>query len=83
MTLSIIAYGVRIICRVFHNIRWNLKIMTESDLQCNFSYFRNYIRKFYHKIFIRYDIDAGSFRYFLFQIGDVVAVAHRGRPKQK
>ena len=23
----------------------------ESDLQCNFPHFRNYMRKFYHKIF--------------------------------
>ena len=35
----------------------------ESDLQCNVSHFRNYMRKFYHKIFFNTE----SFRSFLIQ----------------
>ena len=56
----------------------------ESDLQCsNFSHFRNYMRKFYHKIFFMHDIDTESFKSFLIQAGGVVAVAHHARPKQR
>ena len=55
----------------------------ELDLQCNFSHFRNCMRKFYHKIFFIILILTESFRAFLFQAWGVVAVAHLAGPIQR
>ena len=50
----------------------------ESDLQCNFSHFRNYMGKFI--IRFSYNIDTETFRSFLFQAWGAVVVAHHASP---
>ena len=54
----------------------------ESDLQCNFSRFRNYIPTFYHKIFFIILI-LRALDLFLFQAWGGVVVSHHARPKQR
>ena len=55
----------------------------ESDLQCNFSHFRNYIQKFYHVKDFLHNIGIEGFKSFLFQAWGVVVVAHHARPTQR